>query len=112
VAVLHSAFKSRVASYRVSTQNYHISVVEYMTELKTKIINLIEEQVAKLKSVKFNLELFGLFFLEAQDLHDVKNFITANEVATRGTDLSELYDNLTGVLDEKVSEFQERESGV
>lgn len=111
MVALHSAFKSRVASYRVSPYNYHISVLEFMTELKDKIIDLIEGQMAKLKSVKFNFELFGYFILEAQELQDVKTFNTANEVATRGTDLSQLYDNLTGILDEKVSEFQERESG-
>lgn len=112
VVVLPSAFKSRVVSYRVSTANYHISVVEYLTELKDKIINLIKRQVTLLISVKFNFELFGLFILESKDEHDVKSFITANEVATRGTDWDSLYDKLSGILDEKVSEFQERESGV
>lgn len=112
VVALPSAFKSRVASFRVSTENYHISVVEYMAELKDKIISLIQRQVTKLTSVKFNFELFGYFVLEAQEIQDIKTFLTANEVATRGVDLSNLYDNLTGVLDEKVSEFQERESGM
>lgn len=111
VVALHSAFASRIASYRVSTANYHISVVEFMVELKPKIIELLEQNVLKHTSVKFNFELFGYFVLEAQDLHDVKSFITANDVATRGTNLSELYDNLIGILDAKVSEFQERESG-
>lgn len=112
VVALPSAFKCRVASYRVSTENYHISVVEYMAELKDKIISLIQGQMTKLKSIKFNFELFGYFVLEAQDLQEIKTFMTANEVATRGVDLSDLYDNLTGVLDEKVSEFCQRESGV
>lgn len=83
-----------------------------MAELKDKITDLIETQIVQHKSVKFNLELFGYFILEVQELQDVKNFITANEVVARGTDFSQLYDNLTGVLDERVSEFQERESGV
>lgn len=83
-----------------------------MAELKDKIISLIQGQMTKLKSIKFNFELFGYFVLEAQDLQEIKTFMTANEVATRGVDLSDLYDNLTGVLDEKVSEFCQRESGV
>lgn len=112
VVALNSAFQSRVASYRVSTTNYHIIVVEFMAELKNKIINLIEGQLAKFNSVKVNFELFGYFILEAQELQDVKNFITSNEVVTRGANLSQLYDNWTGILDEKVSEFQERDSGV
>lgn len=112
VVVLQSAFKSRVASYRVSPENYHISVIEFMTELKDKIINLIQGQMTKLTSVKVNFELFGYFILEAQELQEIKTFMTANEVVARGVDLSNLYDNLTGVLDEKVSEFQERDSGL
>lgn len=111
VVVRQSTFQSRIVSYRVTVENYHVNVVEYMQELKNKVIALIERQVIKFRSVKFNVELFGYFILEAKELEDIKSFNTVNEIVSLGDDINQVYDNLTGILDGKVSEFQERDSG-
>lgn len=112
VVAVQTAFRSRIASYRVGTTNYHIIVNDFMTEIKNKVLELIQRKVDTFRSVKVNFELFGYFVLETQDLSEVKSFNTRNEIVTGGTDVGELYDNFIGVLDEKVSEFQERESGM
>lgn len=112
MVALRSAFQSRIVSYRVTTTNYHVNVVVFMNEVKSKIVPLLERQVSKFHSVKCNFELFGYFVLENQELEDIKMFNTKNEIATVGSDLNALYDSFTGILDEKVSEFAERESGM
>lgn len=112
VVTVQTAFQSRIASYRVGSANYHIIVEEFMSEIKNKVLALLQRKVLDFRSVKVNVELFGYFVLESQDLSEMKSFNTRNEIVTEGTDLDELYDNFSGVLDEKVSEFQERESGI
>lgn len=111
VVALQSAFKSRIVSYKVTSENVHINVIEFLNEIKEKIMSLLERQISKFNSVKVNFELFGYFILETKDLEDIKSFNTANEVVTFGTDLNQLYDQFSTILDEKASEFQERESG-
>lgn len=112
VTTLQSAFKCRIMSYRATSENHHINVVEFMSEIKPKILPLILSQIGKFSSVKVNLELFGFFILESKGLEDIKSFNTVNQIATVARDLDDLYDDFTGILDEKVSEFQERESGI
>lgn len=112
VVSIQTAFKSRIASYRVGTPNYHVVVDDFMADIKNKVLALIERKVSSFRSVKVNFELFGYFVLENQDLAEIKSFNTRNEIVTVGTDIAELYDNFSGVLDEKVSEFTERESGI
>lgn len=111
MSTYQTAFQSRIVSYKITSVNYHLNVTEFMNEIKDKIIPLLERQIVKFKSVKVNFELFGYFILEAKELEDIKSFNTANEVATFGTDLNRLYDKFTAILDEKTSEFQERDSG-
>lgn len=82
-----------------------------MQEIKNKVIQLIQTEVSKFLSVKISFELFGYYVIEEKDLHDVKSFNTKNEVVTGSTDLLQLYDNFTSILDQKAAEFQERDSG-
>lgn len=112
VVSIQTAFKSRIASYRVGTLNYHLVVAEFMSDIKNKVLTLIERKVGDFRSVKVNFELFGYFVLESKDLAEIKSFNTRNEIASVGTDIGELYDDFSAILDEKVSEFTERESGI
>lgn len=111
ITLVQTAFKSRIASYRVTPSENCTDVVSFMNRLKDKVLKLVREQCKRNLSIKLNCELFGLFYLESKDLTDVKSFNTKNQIITSGTDLNEVYDGLTGDFDEKVSEFQERDSG-
>lgn len=111
VVVLQSAFRCRIVSYRVTPSDTHLNVKDFMESAKPKILPLVRSQLGKLKSLKVNFELFGYFILEAKERGDVKSFNTKNEIVVRGTDLEVVFQATTGVLDAKVAEFQERDSG-
>lgn len=111
VIVLKCAFKTRIVSYRVSSPNHHVLVKDFMNEVKQKVTDLISKNVVKFTSVKVNVELYGTYILEAKQLRDVKSFNTKNVVVTLGTDIDEIIGEFADVIDGKVSEFQERESG-
>lgn len=82
-----------------------------MNEVKQKVIELISKNVTKFTSIKVNLELFGSYILESQQIRDVKSFNTKNVIVTLGTNINEVLEDFTDIIDGKVSEFQERKSG-
>lgn len=82
-----------------------------MLEIKETALNLITNQLMKLTSLKVNVELFGSYILPSKGLRDVKSFNTKNVIITEGSDISQIYDDFVGILDMKVSDFQEKESG-
>lgn len=82
-----------------------------MNDIKNKVVELVKKEVGKLLSIKINFELYGYYVIEDKDLHDVKSFNTKNEIVTSSTNISQLYDDFTAILDQKASEFQERDSG-
>lgn len=111
VEILRTAFKTRLSCYRISSPNHHIILRGFLSELKNKVLAIISRDLAKFLSVKLNFEMFGYYVLQSQDTHDVKSFNSKNVVVTVSTDLHQLYENFSVILDEKASEFQERGSG-
>lgn len=111
VEVVDSAFKKRIISYRVSPVGHHISYKEFFDEVADKIKYLIREEIRKHRSIKVNLELFGLFVHQVKELREIKSFNTANKILNEGSDLNSIYDDFAGNIESKAIEFQERESG-
>lgn len=111
VQMMHTAFKSRIASYRITSPRQHIIVREFMNDIWPKFHQLIQEQLDKLITIKVNTELFGNYFLQTKDITDIKSFRTKNVIITKSTDLEQYYEDLIQVLNEKLSEFLERDSG-
>lgn len=112
ILTVHSAFKSRVATYRIMANNHHQHVGEFMSEIKEKLVRLVTRELPKFTSVKVNVELFGLFMLESKEMEEIKSFNTRNEIVTSGTDMDALCHNFESKLSQKMSEFQERDSGM
>lgn len=111
VAVIESAFKSRIISYRLTTTAVHLSVFDFMSDIKQHFYDVLTSQLTQHTSVKVNVELFGLFALESKGVEEIKSFNTKNEVFTSGTLFNDYYEGLCETLHRKLSEFQERDSG-
>lgn len=111
VVVLKSAFKSRIVSYRISSKGHHINLGDFADEIKDKVLETVQRDVQKLGSIKLNVELFGLYFLESQNMHDIKSFNTQNRIVTVSSDLTDLYENFMSAIGAKMSDFSERNSG-
>jgi hypothetical protein len=106
-----TAFESNVTSYRITGERTCVDLNEFIEEIREKMINLIHENVEKHTTVKLNLELFGLYTLESQNLFDVKSFNTRNIIITLGSNWSNIIDDFKGVIENKMSEFLEKDSG-
>jgi hypothetical protein len=106
-----TAFESNVISYRITGERTCVDLNEFIEEIREKMINLIQENVEKHTTVKLNLELFGLYTLESQNLFDVKSFNTRNIIITLGSNWSNIIEDFKGVIENKMSEFLEKDSG-
>lgn len=82
-----------------------------MNDIRPKFHQLIQEHLDKLITIKVNTELFGNYFLQTKDITDIKSFRTKNVVITKSMDLEQYYEDLIQVLNEKLTEFLERDSG-
>lgn len=111
VCLISSAFKSRVASYKVTAKTPLLDLAEFFIEVKEKLIQLIQQQLDKLTTLKVNLELFGLYTIEVKNMTEIKSFNTANKVITLGSALNEIIDDFQGIIDQKMADFLERDSG-
>lgn len=111
ICVMKTAFKSRIITYKISSNNHHINVENFLNEIKNKVLPLIENEVRKHVSIKLNLELFGMYYLDSKENHEMKSFNTRNEIVSMSSDLDHLYDDFVAKLDEKADIFQERDSG-
>lgn len=111
VQIVNTAYRSRIISYRISPQNDHINYDDFFDELKNKILNLLQMQIAEHKSVKVNLELFATFAHQKLEKIEIKSFNTRNEIVNESSVLEQIYDRFTEIMKAKGTEFQERDSG-
>lgn len=107
------AFGDRIVSYRISnsSQNY-IDVEEFTADIREKVLTLIDSILVVHNSVKVNAELFGLYYLSNKEDVEIKSFNTRNKIITHGSNLYEIYSKYVDEMTTKMSEFQERDSGI
>ncbi|XP_064214277.1 uncharacterized protein LOC135266857 isoform X1 [Tribolium castaneum] len=111
VFALSSAFKSRIASYRICDEGHYIDLNEFMDKIHNKLLRLIVSQIEKFSTIKINLELFGLYTIESKNIFDVKSFNTTNRIVTLGTNIRNMLHDFQEVISQKMMDFLERDSG-
>lgn len=108
---IDSAFKSRIVSYRIESKNEHIDFNEFFEEIKSKLLVLLERMLALHRSIKVNVEAFGLYYLHTQEVRDMKNFNTPNQMIEESMDLNAVIDLFRDTIAAQAQDFQERDSG-
>lgn len=111
VEKLASAFGQKCEIYRVSEPGHHVDLYEFAYLIKEKVIALIDAKCEVFGSIKVNLECVGLYFLTNKENVEIKTFNTKNKVITVGSDVYEKYAEYIDEIFNKMSEFQERDSG-
>lgn len=111
VETVTSAFKSRIVTYKLTSDKDHITIPDFLDELNSKFVYLIRQLLGKHITIKVNLEFFGLYAIFSKNNLDVKSFNTKNIIVSQSTNLEELYDQFKIIILRKASEFQERDSG-
>ncbi|KAJ8949419.1 hypothetical protein NQ318_007519 [Aromia moschata] len=111
VQLIQTAFKSRIASYRVHSEHRYSDYKIFFESIKNKVIHLLSEAIKIHKAVKVNMELFGRYILQTQEIVDNKSFNTTNKVIDSAADLNDVFYVFVDIMTTQMSEFQERDSG-
>lgn len=115
VKLVESAFKCRVATYRIDAPSDDVVDIEtFLDSVKSECISEIESFMLEgCKSFKLNMELFAYYIKPTVDAEDysLKSFNTKFEVITPTTDKQELFTRFFQKILKKSEEFQERDSG-
>lgn len=111
VEIVQSAFRNRIVTYRVHSENNHIDYTMFFNEIRPKILNLLEEVLKIHKAIKVNMETFARYILPTQDLVEMKSFNTSNRILDESMDLRNILDSFVDSMIMQTTEFQERDSG-
>lgn len=112
VQLMQSAFKNRVATYRVSSDREHVDYTGFFEEIKSKVLTLISEILRVQHTLKVNMVVVGRYFLATQEVISEKSFNTCNEIITVASDLNDVYQSFVEAMKVQSTEFQERDSGM
>jgi hypothetical protein len=111
VEIISTAFKNRISTHRIKGQKTHIDLENFITEIKPKILEILRESIEKFITVKIQFEVFGSYVIEEKDLQEMKSFNTKYMVVTKASDLDEIIHTFMKIIDQKMNDFQERDSG-
>lgn len=112
IQIVESAFKSRIVTYRISSENEHIDYPLFFEEIKPKVINAISDIVSARGALKINMVVTGRYLLPTQDVISEKSFNTCNEIVTLASDLDYVYGSFVEAMKVQSTEFQEKDSGM
>lgn len=90
IQIIRSAFKERVITYRISTEENIVNVKKYFKQLESKILRVFDHQLRKHICIKVNMELFGYYYNPTNDNYDVKSFNTSLKVVCNSTGTEDL----------------------
>ncbi|KAJ8943139.1 hypothetical protein NQ318_017338 [Aromia moschata] len=88
--LIQTAFKSRIASYRVHSENRYSDYNMFFESIKNKVIHLLSE---------------------TQKIVNNKSFNTANKVIDSAADLNDVFYVFVDLMTTQMSEFEKRDSG-
>ncbi|XP_048488462.1 uncharacterized protein LOC125491183 isoform X1 [Plutella xylostella] len=113
VEMINSAFKSRIATYRITATSEfeQNSVDNFFDSIRAKIKDLFDKCLQLHTCIKVNIELFSLFLMFKNDCQEIKSFGTKNQILYLNYDFDSKYLNLVNEVKKKIEEFQERDSG-
>lgn len=111
-----SAFRSRIATYRVSSLGSSdgsdaCPPADFLRSLRSRVRQLVNARLDSFDSVKVNFELFAEFSLPKDDNREVKSFATGNIAIHKNYDFNKTFRNIIGQIVTSIDEFQERDSG-
>ncbi|KAJ8933402.1 hypothetical protein NQ318_004939 [Aromia moschata] len=105
--LIQTAFKSRIASYRVHSENRYSDYNMFFESIKNKVIHLLSEVIKIHNAVKVIMELFG----RLKKIVNNKSFNTANKVIDSAADLNDVFYVFVDLMTTQMSEFEKRDSG-
>ena len=112
VQVMRTAFKNRILSYRINSDNEHIDYQIFFDDIKPKVMYLLSEMLRIQQSLKVNMVVVGRYLLPSQETYSDKSFNTTNTVITAASDLDDVYQTFVEAMKTQSTDFQEKDSGM
>jgi hypothetical protein len=112
---ISSAFRSRIASYRVHAEQGGGHEARppstFLRSLRHRVRSLLDACLVSFHNIKANFELFAEFSLPKNETLEIKSFATENMVIHKSYDFHELFSRIVNTISTKIDEFEERDSG-
>lgn len=117
---ISSAFRNRIASYRVrpltsDSDSAELSTcppAEYLRRLRSRVHDLLVARLATYQSIKINFEFFAEFILPKNNIIEIKSFVfSQNVVLHNNYDFKGMFSKIIQYIVTQIDEFQERDSG-
>lgn len=109
---MSSAFTNRITSFQIPTTHQTVDYHEFLSDVKPKALQIIEDSLFQHKALKISFELFGNYYLKTTGEFSIKSFNTKHEIVTVASDLNHLYAAIAEILVTKAQEFNENKSGM
>lgn len=111
VELMKSAFKCRIATYRVKSDKQHMEYTSFFDGVKNRVMRLLNDVLEIHNSVKVNMETFATYVLPTQDISEVKSFNTKNRIVDKGVILDEVFSEFRDTIISQTSDFEGKDSG-
>lgn len=113
VHIIHSAFQSRIVTYRIvvpeGEELYSTSL--FFMNIKNKVKSLLDQSLQKHTCIKVNFEFYANFIMMSNDNQDIKSFATQNIPLHFNYDFNKYFSEIENILIKKMESFQQRDSG-
>jgi hypothetical protein len=109
---IDSAFKSRILSYRIHSEQEHADYTLFFDDIMQKVLCALDQIVHIHKSVKVNMVVISRYFLPSKEEFSDKSFNTVNLVVSIGCDLQDIYRSFVEAMKVQAADFQEKDSGL
>lgn len=124
VEKVSSAFRSRIASYRVlcgedagpsdsakAEEQRALPPADFLMRLRKRVRALISARIQVHTSIKVNFELFSEFLLLKNDSLSTKSFATENIIFHPDYNYEAIFSQIVESIKNKIDKFEERDSG-
>lgn len=98
VEILHSAFRNRIASYRIVDPSENCSLEPFLNNIWDKIKTLIDMSLKEHSCIKVNFEYFALFLMFKNDSQEMKSFATKNVTLHQNYEFDSLLSQVKNTL--------------
>lgn len=112
VELVNSAFKSRIATYRISSNSEHVDFTLFFNDIMSKVLDVLEQALRLHYTIKVNMIVVGQYYHPTQEVYTEKSFNTCNNIVAVGSDLNDVYQSFVETMKTQSTEFQEKDSGM
>lgn len=112
IYLIQNAFKCRIASYRVNSDEKHIDYITFFDSVKSRVLELLKVVLKSHNSIKVNVEAFATYVLQSQDLSETKSFNSINRILDVSSDLEVVYAEFRDAIVSQTTDFQHKDSGM